>query len=164
MNHGHAKPRGGKASPTYNTWVAMVQRCTNPKHKHYERYGGRGVKVCDRWLKFDAFLDDMGIRPDGLTLDRFPNKDGSYEPSNCRWADSIGQQSNRCNNHILVIEGQSKTVAQWSRDFNIDAGVVRSRLRIGWDPMRALTTQTKCRKIISSRVPVRADVGGAVAL
>ena len=82
-------------TPTYITWQHMLQRCNNPKHHAWARYGGRGVSVCHRWHTFENFLADMGERPNGKTLDRFPNNDGNYEPSNCRWATPKQQVNNR---------------------------------------------------------------------
>lgn len=73
----------------------MKERCTNRNHGEYERYGGRGIEVCMRWLSFGNFLADMGERPAGTTLDRFPNNDGNYEPGNCRWATPTEQARNR---------------------------------------------------------------------
>jgi hypothetical protein len=90
--HGHA--RTGARSPTYQTWVAMKNRCLNPATENYSRYGGRGVTVCQRWVEsFDAFLADVGERPDGRTLDRIDNFRG-YEPGNVRWATRREQRLN----------------------------------------------------------------------
>lgn len=89
--HGHARNR----TPTYVTWDGMIQRCTNPNERvRYSYYGGRGVRVCDRWMKFENFLADMGERPKGLTLDRIDGNRG-YEPSNCRWATRSEQSRNQ---------------------------------------------------------------------
>jgi hypothetical protein len=86
--HGHASY--GSASSTYRTWNQMVQRCTNPSATNYGRYGGAGVKVCDRWLSFADFVADMGERPEGTSLGRFGDV-GNYEPGNCAWQTSTEQ-------------------------------------------------------------------------
>lgn len=71
---------------THRSWNNMKQRCTNPKAPNYQYYGGRGIRYCERWEKFENFHADMGDRPDGMSLDRYPDVDGDYEPGNCRWA------------------------------------------------------------------------------
>jgi hypothetical protein len=85
---------GMHRSGTYTSWCKMLTRCTNPNDVAYARYGGRGIAVCERWLRFENFLADMGERPPGTTIDRKEN-DGNYEPSNCRWADRATQNRNR---------------------------------------------------------------------
>lgn len=88
-------------SSEFKIWQGMRQRCENESDKSYQHYGGRGIKVCDRWLVFENFLADMGKRPGaGYSLDRYPNRDGNYEPSNCRWA-TAGQQSRNRDATIL---------------------------------------------------------------
>ena len=86
---------GMSDSPTYHSWLSMKQRCTNPNDIGYANYGGRGIKVCDRWLhSFVNFYADMGLRPEGMTLDRKDN-DGDYEPDNCKWSTLVEQAANQ---------------------------------------------------------------------
>lgn len=93
--HGHARShRGEKLSATYHSWARMKQRCLNSRSDRFKFYGGRGIRVCERWFLFENFLADMGERPPGLTLDRIEN-DKSYEPGNCRWATPKEQANNR---------------------------------------------------------------------
>jgi len=93
----HGDARRGNASPEYGAWAEMIQRCTNPKQKRYADYGGRGIHVCERWLNgFENFLADMGRRPTSEhSIDRYPNNDGNYEKTNCRWATRLEQAANK---------------------------------------------------------------------
>jgi hypothetical protein len=92
--HCRIKTHGMSYTSTYKIWTGMLRRCTNKNFKAYKYYGGRGITVCDRWLEFDNFLEDMGIRPDNLQIDRI-NNDGNYEPGNCRWVTAKVNNSNR---------------------------------------------------------------------
>lgn len=97
-----------KGNPTYRSWAHMLARCHNPNNKYYHNYGGRGIKVCDRWrYSFENFLADMGERPNGKTIDRKDN-DGGYEPGNCRWADWQSQMSNRRGRGYFWRENEQK--------------------------------------------------------
>lgn len=97
-----SKKHGQYGSRSYRTWKAMKERCLNPNHLAFHRYGGRGVTICDRWSEsFENFFADMGERPAGLTLDRI-NPDGNYEPGNCRWATPSEQRRNQSQPQALI--------------------------------------------------------------
>jgi hypothetical protein len=110
----------GKITREYRTWIGIKERCYQKNAKHYHRYGGRGIKVCDRWLNdFDTFLLDMGKRPAGkYSLDRI-NNDGDYEPQNCRWATKWEQARNTSTNFYMEHNGMNMTKAEWSRYFGV---------------------------------------------
>ena len=97
LRHGHTV--NYSYSPTYHSWMAMVTRCKNKKRDLEKKYSGRGIEVSDRWLVFDNFLEDMGERPNGTTLDR-KNNDLGYFKGNCRWATPIAQARNRRNTRL----------------------------------------------------------------
>jgi transcription elongation factor Elf1 len=131
---------GMKGTSEYNTWVRMRQRCENQTDKSYKNYGGRGIRVCERWHKFENFLEDMGPRPRGRSIDRIDN-DGDYTPDNCRWAASSAQNNNRRDNNYIFFRGQKKTLSQWAFALGINYHSLSSRLhKLGWTVERAFTT------------------------
>lgn len=105
-------------SNEYKIWQGMLRRCNNKNYRGYKDYGGRGIKVCERWRKFENFLADMGRRPANKTLDRTDN-DGDYSPDNCRWATASEQNSNRRSNRYLLINGEKMTVTEAVRRFEV---------------------------------------------
>ena len=128
VRHGHAC--GENKSPTWRSWRAMKQRCLYPKAMNYPDYGGRGITVCQRWMKFDNFLSDMGERPDGTTIDRI-DSNGNYEPSNCRWSTSKMQNANRKNSKLFTLNGKTQCLPDWARDAGLSEGGLRARLKKG---------------------------------
>lgn len=136
---------GMSATREYKAWAGMVQRCTNPKHHKWPRYGGRGIRVCDRWLSFENFYEDMGHRPPGMTVDR-ENNDGNYEPTNCRWATAQQQADNKSSNRYVTVNGEQMTVSAASRLAGIQRGTVASRMRSGWTVDRALSEPTQTQR------------------
>ena len=115
--HGYAK-RGSK-SRIYKVWGWILARCQTPSASGYENYGGRGIKVCNRWKEFENFLADMGDPEDcTLTIERKDN-DGDYEPGNCRWATRAEQGVNKRNNRFIEHDGQSMTITSWARHLGV---------------------------------------------
>ena len=140
LRHGH--DRRSKRSPTYSTWVSMWRRCTDPGDRSYARYGGRGVTVCDQWRLFERFLADLGERPLGTTIDRFPNAKGNYEPDNCRWATRSQQSNNKSDNRIVRYREQDMTLAQAVSAAGriVSWDTAWARLHRGWAVARAVET------------------------
>lgn len=129
--HGHT--RGRKPSPEYVSWKSMIQRCYDGKTFVFRRYGAAGIRVCDRWrYSFENFLEDMGARLPGKSLDRFPVKDGNYCPENCRWATRKEQNRNRKSNRIIYFRGESMCLADFAEKIGMEYGLVRDRTSRGW--------------------------------
>ena len=123
----------------YRAWSVMVQRATNPDHPSYDRYGGRGITLCERWKSFENFYADMGDRPPDMSLDRIDNN-GPYSPENCRWATREQQQNNRRVNTRLTYNGRTLTVAEWGRVTGYGKGPIVQRMQSGWPVEAILTT------------------------
>ena len=129
-------------NPLYKTWYMMNQRCHNEDFDRYEDWGGRGIEVCHRWSEdlnaLENFIEDMGERPEGCTLDRI-DPDGHYEPDNCRWATVIEQANNKRNTYYVEVYGVRKPIQIWAEELNIKPKTIWARInKYGWEPIDAL--------------------------
>lgn len=139
----HACPthsHGMAGTAEHNCWASMLDRCRNKNHPQYHDWGGRGIKVCDRWKSFRNFLSDMGLKPFPVaTLERIDN-DGDYCPENCRWATWKDQRRNTRRNVYLTCNGETKCITDWAVAIGASANTIRDRLKRGWPVERAITT------------------------
>lgn len=149
--HGHSKRIGSirNQTPTYRTWMSMNARCNCKTNDRYLSYGGRGITVCERWKSFEAFLEDMGARPKGTTIERLDNSLG-YSKENCRWATVKQQQNNTRRNRIIEFNGVVKNLTQWATEIGIRGNVLATRLNRGWSIERAFTTPVFHPRSLSS--------------
>ena len=130
---------GYRNTTTYKSWTEMRGRCKNESNHAYYRYGGRGIKVCNRWSSFILFLKDMGECPPNMSIDRIDN-DGDYEPGNCRWATKKEQARNTSRNIIIEYKGEKKCLASWAESCGIKAATLRKRLVImKWPTDKAMS-------------------------
>jgi len=137
--HGYAKRC--QIGPEYKAWAAMKQRCYNQNNQYWTDYGGRGIKVCKRWLNsFENFFNDMGKRPsEKHSIDRIDNNK-NYSPANCHWATAKQQCNNTRKNIFITINGIKKTRKQWCNIYNIDESTVAWRIKHGWPVKKAFTS------------------------
>jgi len=120
-----------KDKSSYNIWHMMKQRCNNPNAAGYKNYGGRGIKVCERWNDFKNFYADMGDRPEGMTLDRIDNNK-EYSPENCRWASWKDQHKNTRKSVQLFYKGKNRNLAEISRLTGLSENLLSKRIKRGW--------------------------------
>lgn len=142
VKHGETTWKGPKTQ-LYCTWLSLRNRCNNPKHRHYENYGGRGIKVDPRWDDFSAFRSDMGERPSPEHSIERRNNDADYGPENCVRATTIEQANNRRNNSIHLFQGELLTLMQLSRLTGMDYRLLQSRLQRGWSVDEAVSRPKK---------------------
>lgn len=156
--HGQGSRRRG-CTRIYNIWGNMNQRCRNPNHQAYFRYGALGVTVCERWSSFSNFYEDMGDSPSmGHSLDRKDNSK-SYFKENCRWATRKEQCRNRRSNVMLTCNGETKLLVEWAEIYGIRPGAISHRLLMpGWSVEEAITTPVQVR---AKRKPLVAKSGVA---
>lgn len=133
------RTHGDSYSRLYSIWKAMLARCYNPNFIQFDDYGGRGVTVCDEWLDYPTFKE-WAISTsynDNLTIDRI-DTNGNYEPSNCRWATRREQILNRRVTRWYTMDGKTMCLRDWAREYNMDYGTLRARLRSGMDFVSAI--------------------------
>lgn len=141
-----SRRHGMVTSGEYTSWGAMLQRCENPRNKHFKNYGGRGITVCSAWHKFDQFFADMGPKPTvNHSIERDDNN-GNYEPGNCTWATWREQCNNQRRSRKLEFEGTSRTVAEWATHLGQSVKMIDSRLRAGWPIDRVLMQPRRSRR------------------
>jgi hypothetical protein len=128
-------------SAEYRTWTSIKARCLNPNNKKYHLYGGRGIQICDAWKSdYAKFLEDVGRKPTPKhSIDRYPNKDGHYEPDNVRWATPVQQARNMSRNRMITIGEETKCLAEWLERYELRNTSFKKRVRNGMSLVDAIT-------------------------
>lgn len=130
--------------PLYWIWRGIRQRIFDQNCKIFKYYGGKGVFICERWMKFKNFCKDMGPRPStDHSIERL-DSNGPYAPDNCKWATRIEQMNNMSRNHWITFGNERKTIAQWARHFGLRRKLIEARLRKGWSLERVFSPSRKC--------------------
>ncbi len=142
----HQERHGLRYTPEYSVWSAIITRCYNPNYKQAKDYSERNITMCDEWREsFQAFYDDMGLRPGAkYSIERIDNEKG-YEPTNCRWATSAEQNYNKRNNVLLEFRGRQQFATQWAKELGMKKTTLFMRLRRGWPTDKALTQPLRTR-------------------
>jgi hypothetical protein len=143
--HRGVRAPDGHISRTYSTWQLMIKRCMSATCREFDQYGARGITVCERWRDFQRFLDDMGERPPGTTIDRIDGTRG-YEPGNCRWATPKEQGRNRKTNRPVTYAGRTMPVSAWAEELGLNRNVLLQRLNKGWSIADALNRPLSSRR------------------
>lgn len=124
---------------TYSSWAHMIQRCTNKKDKRFKDYGGRGIKFCEKWLKFTGFFEDMGIMPKGYSIERI-DVNGNYEKENCMWLPKEKQCQNQRSNNKITFRGKTMNLTDWAKELGMKRWVLSQRIvTMKWSIERAFT-------------------------
>lgn len=146
LKHGYNRCK--KRTPTYSSWSGMKTRCNNISGPKYNKWGGRGIRICNRWSKFENFLKDMGSPPTkSHSLDRINNNKG-YCKSNCRWATPKQQGRNKSNNRIFTFKRKTQCLSAWSEEYKIKSSIIADRLNRGWSTKEALTVPIKGKRSV----------------
>lgn len=129
----------------YGIWAGIKTRCNNPSDNRFPRYGGRGIKLCERWQTFENFLADMGKRPSNHSIERIDN-DGDYSPENCRWATASEQQRNQRRTTFVTSGGITRSAKDWAEFTGIPVHTIIYRIKSGWSHEETLSTPTQDRR------------------
>lgn len=139
QNSTHGFGAVSKRTPEYYCWVNIHARCQNPNGQDFKNYGARGITVCERWNDFETFLADMGLRPSPKhSIERIDNSKG-YSADNCEWATRKLQNRNKRTNVFIEYKGRRMIVEDWAKELRVPSRRIIARLRLGWDPVAALT-------------------------
>lgn len=140
-----SKTHGKSRTPIYAIWRSMMQRCYDKNSHAYDRYGGRGITVCDAWHLFEGFYEYMGAKPKGMSLER-KDVNGNYCPENVMWADAKAQANNRRSNVVLEYNGKKQTMQQWCDELGLKIQTVWARINVyGYSVEKALTPGWRAR-------------------
>lgn len=141
IKHGHTQSCNGKSSPEYRCWASIKSRCLSPTHDVFDIYGGKGISICPEWQNdFQAFFDYVGPRPSPLhSIDRYPDRNGNYEPGNVRWATKKEQTHNRDYTRSMEFNGKEQPLIEVARQLGISYTMVRGRINRGWSFERAIS-------------------------
>jgi len=138
MKHPYQKHHGLSKTQEYKTWSRIRRRCFDEKDRNYKDYGGRGIKMCKKWNdSFINFYSDMGLRPEGTSIERINNEKGYYK-ENCRWATPKEQGNNTRRNHFVTYKNKTQTLSQWAKEIGINEGVLWYRIKTKWPLEKAL--------------------------
>jgi hypothetical protein len=135
----HSRTHGlSKTHPLYRIWCDMRHRCMSPGDSGYHKYGARGITVCERWMKFENFISDMGDRPEGMQIERKDNN-GPYSPENCIWATRAQQARNKRSTILITFNGETLCLLDWCKKLGLKYETIRQRIKRGrWSPLQAL--------------------------
>jgi hypothetical protein len=136
---------GMSYTPEYRAWTSMIQRCEYEKCASYHRYGGRGIRVCQRWREsFDSFYADLGARPAKHSLDRI-DSNGHYEPGNCKWSTKAEQQRNCRSNVRITVGDRTMCASEWARESGLNRSTIMGRLRRGLPPEQVVSPERRSK-------------------
>jgi hypothetical protein len=139
INLKHGQSRIGRRTPEYRTWCQMMTRCENPNSDRYPYYGGRGIRICERWHSFENFFTDMGPKPTlKHSIGRIDNN-GDYCKENCRWETQVEQCRNTRRTRFVTANGVTRPISEWADLLGTNGDVLRSRLNKGWSPERTVS-------------------------